>query len=71
MKLTSINTTEYKPTELPLRDAVITLAFTIRLSSTGPIEKNGFRSCGSSERNLYRNSKNPDWFYLSGTGPPG
>ena len=47
----------YKPVELPLLDAVITLAFSTRLSSIGAIEKNGFRSCGSSERNLYITSK--------------
>jgi len=46
----------YKPTEL--LDVVIIRAFSTRLSSIGAMEKNGFRSCGSSDRNLHIASSN-------------
>jgi len=51
-----INNSVNKPTEL--FNADITATLSTRVSSTGPIEKNGFRSCGSSERNLHSASKN-------------
>ena len=53
-----IKNSVYKPNVLSLLNTVSILAFSIRLSSIGPIEKNGFRSCASSKRNLYIASSN-------------